>query len=121
MTNNVKKRLYNLHLLTYLMNQIKMFIAVIAMIGIVTVTAGTQNVSAMYEDQIEVCNFEKVCQIVNIDDYMSRDKADKLQSNFNNDLDTYSKIQALDEECRDNYHSFCFGESWNSLQEVLSK
>ena len=96
-------------------------------IAIASVTMATlsllisQGAFGMYEDQIEVCNFEKVCQVVNIDDYMTRDKADKLQENFNQDLDTYSKIQALDFECRENYHKFCFGESWSSLQEVLSK
>jgi hypothetical protein len=74
----------------------------------------------MYEDQLEVCNFESVCQVVNIDDYMTKNASDKLQYNFNNDLDTYSKIQALDEECRDNYHAFCFGEAWSSLRSFLN-
>jgi hypothetical protein len=75
----------------------------------------------MFEDQIKVCNFENVCQIVNIDDYMTRNASDKLQNNFNKDLDTFSEIQVLDLECRDNYHAFCLGEAWNSLSEVLSK
>lgn len=72
------------------------------------------------EDQAEICNFKNVCQIVNIDDYMTKAKSDQLWNNFNNDLDTYSKIQALDEECRDTYHAFCFGQAWISLGEYLN-
>jgi len=85
----------------------------------------------MYEDQLKVCNFENVCQIVNIDDYMTRSASDKLQNNFDKDLDTFDNTQNkqdynedilihLDTECRDNYHSFCFGEAWNSLTEFLN-
>ncbi|HEX7179139.1 MAG TPA: hypothetical protein VF220_05390 [Nitrososphaeraceae archaeon] len=95
-------------------------------IAITSVTIATLSVLihggafGMYEDQVEICNFENNCQIVNIDDYMNKHASDKLQNNFDNNLDTYSKIQALDTECRDNYYSFCFGEAWNSLKEYLN-
>jgi hypothetical protein len=29
-------------------------------------------------------------------------------------------LQQLDTECRDNYHSFCFGESWAYLERFLN-
>jgi type III secretory pathway component EscR len=108
------------------MNQINKVMGLYAVALILTVGLvayiGTVNASSkMYEDQIEVCNFEHVCQVINIDDYMNKASADKLQSNFDKDLDTYSKLQALDEECRDNYHAFCLGQSWTDLSEVMSK
>jgi hypothetical protein len=89
-------------------------------LNIIQANEATDNPTLIYEDQYEICNFESVCTVVNIDDSMGDEMQKELQYRFNHDLDTYSKIQALDEECRDNYHSFCFGEAWNSLTEFLN-
>jgi hypothetical protein len=89
---------------------------------------------SMYEDQLTICNFEQACQVVNADNYLTKKSLDKLWVNFNQDLDTFSVsdltqnkadyqediLIQLDNECRDNYHSFCFGEAWNSLTEYLN-
>lgn len=76
-----------------------------------------------YEDQMKICNFEHVCQIVNIDDYMTKQSSDKLQNNFNKELDTFNDkndiYQQLDDICRDQYYKFCLGSSWNSLGDAL--
>ena len=88
----------------------------------------------IYEDQLTVCNFEDNCQVINIDDYMSKNKADKLNYNFNNNLDTFDQsdmtqnkqdyhediLIQLDDMCREQYYKFCFGTAWNSLQDALS-
>ena len=106
-------------------NTNKIAIGLLSVLALSLLLMGQQNkVFGMYEDQIEVCNFEQVCQVVNIDDYMTKKASDKLQYNFDNDLDTYDrsdKLASLDLECRDNYHSWCFGEEWNAINEVLSK
>jgi len=77
------------------------------------------------EDQLMLCNFKDICQVVNIDDYMNKANSTKLWYNFNHDLDTFSldnlTLTQLDNECRDNYHQYCFGEMWASIEEVLSK
>lgn len=105
-------------------------ITVIAMAVLSLLIGG--GVFGMYEDQMKVCNFENECQIISVDDYMTRDKADKLYNNFNEDLDTFDTetqnsqdynediLIHLDNECRDNYHNFCFGEAWNSLESFLN-
>jgi spermidine/putrescine-binding protein len=43
----------------------------------------------IFEDQYLLCNHENECTVINIDDYISRDKADKIQYNFEHDLDTF--------------------------------
>lgn len=79
------------------------------------------------EDQLMLCNFKDICQVVNIDDYMNKANSTKLWYNYNHDLDTFTlsnsafSLKQLDNECRDNYHQYCFGESWANIQEVLSK
>ncbi len=44
----------------------------------------------MYEDQFLVCNFKNICQVIDIDDYISKNASDKLWYNFNHDLDTFT-------------------------------
>ena len=135
------KHLYNLHLLTFGMkkfiNQNKTIFGLIAILALSLSLFGQQNkVFGLMEDQLEICNFEQVCQTINIDDYMTRAKADQLQNNFKNDLNTYDRelinstqnkldfheelLQDLDTECRDNYHKWCFGPQWAELSEVLT-
>jgi hypothetical protein len=48
-----------------------------------------QKVNAIYEDQLEVCNFKGECTQIDIDDFMTKEKSDHLWSIFNNDIDTY--------------------------------
>jgi len=135
------KHLYNLPLLTYGMkkfiNQNKTIFGLIAILALSLSLFGQQNkVFGLMEDQLEVCNFEQVCQTINIDDYMTRAKADKIQNNFNNELNTYDRelinstqnkldfhediLEQLDTECRDTYHKWCFGPQWAELSEVLT-
>lgn len=52
--------------------------------------------SGIYEDQLIVCNFEAVCQIIDIDDYIDYYEQDKLWNNFNNDLDTFDMEELHD-------------------------
>lgn len=135
------KALYYPNLLTYGMkkfiNNNKTIIGLIGILALSLTMVGQQNkVFGMYEDQIEVCNNHKVCQVIDIDDYMTRDKADMMQYNFKHDLDTYNRdgettqnkldfhedlLIQLDNECRDVYHSWCFGNQWDTLREVLTK
>ena len=44
----------------------------------------------IFEDQYLICDHSNVCQVINIDDYIDKDKADKLQHNFENNLDTFN-------------------------------
>jgi hypothetical protein len=48
-----------------------------------------QKVNGIYEDQLEVCNFKGECTQIDIDDFMTKEKSDKLWLIFNNDIDTY--------------------------------
>lgn len=60
--------------------------------SLVTMAALTlfQCVNAIFEDQLIACNFENECVTINVDDYLDKDKADKLWSQYENDIDTFS-------------------------------
>lgn len=54
-------------------------------------TFSTQSVNAqIFEDQLLVCDHTNECQIINIDNFINKDNATKLQYNFDHDLDTFS-------------------------------
>jgi hypothetical protein len=116
-----------------LIDQITLVLAIITLIlfcdlGLTSVLGQTN------EDQLQVCNFKDICTIINQDDYLSKKSIDKIWNNFNNDIDTYDMsdmtqnkadynedmLISLDNICRDEYHSFCFGQAWNSLQDALN-
>lgn len=92
------------------------------------------NAFGIYEDQLTVCNFEDNCQVINIDDYMTKKQATKLWNNYNQELDTFDLsdmtqnkqdyhediLIQLDDMCKQEYHSFCFGTAWNSLRTALN-
>ena len=46
--------------------------------------------STLDEDQIMLCNFKNICQVVTIDDYINKANASQLWYNYNHDLDTFS-------------------------------
>ena len=58
-------------------------------LNIIKANEATNNPEPIFEDQFIVCNMWQVCQVIDIDDYMSRKASDKLWYNFDNNLDTF--------------------------------
>ncbi len=60
------------------------------------------------------CDKSRAGKGLNTDTFEIKDKDTKKSQNKNEEI-----YQYLDSICRDEYHKFCFGESWSSLSEVL--
>ena len=59
-------------------------------IGILFSNLSNNALAQIFEDQFIVCNFESICAVIDIDDYMNKEKSDHLWSQFNNDIDTFT-------------------------------
>lgn len=69
---------------------IAMIIGFFVTLAIAFLTEAYGQTAGIYEDQLFICNFELVCQLVNEDDYLSKDASATLWNNFNADLDTFN-------------------------------
>ena len=58
-------------------------------LNIIKANEATNHPEPIYEDQFIVCNMWEVCQVIDIDDYMSKKSSDRLWNNFDRELDTF--------------------------------